>query len=145
MTARPERRTFPRDVLTHAAGAAGAGAAYRARVEASGKPVADWAGVSTQGWAEGEREERAAQATVLRDLFGNPFRPVTFAPSWRTPNVLRLAESIYRERAFDELPVLADLLEEEAGANDAQLLGHLRVRGGHHLGCFALDAVLGKE
>jgi hypothetical protein len=62
----------------------------------------------------------------------------------RTAGVFRLAESIYAERAFDRLPVLADLLEE-AGATDAAVLAHLRGPGPHALGCHALDAVLGKE
>lgn len=84
------------------------------------------------------------QSVILRDLFGNPFRPAAFDPSWRTPRVVRLAEAIYRERAFDELPVLADLLEEEAVVTDAQLLGHFRSAGPHWLGCHGLDAVLDK-
>jgi hypothetical protein len=41
------------------------------------------------------------------------------------------------------LAVLADALEE-AGAGDADLLGHLRGPGPHVRGCFALDALLGK-
>jgi hypothetical protein len=60
-----------------------------------------------------------------------------------TIDVLRLAESVSAERAFDRLPVLADLLEE-AGATAAGLLAHLRGPGPHTLGCHALDAVLGK-
>jgi hypothetical protein len=46
-------------------------------------------------------------------------------------------------RRFEDLPVLADLLEE-AGCTDAALLGHLRGPGPHVLGCHALDAVLGR-
>jgi hypothetical protein len=83
-------------------------------------------------------------ADTLRCLFGNPFCPVTVDPTWRAADVLRLADAIYAERAFDRLPVLADLLEE-AGATDATLLAHLRGPGPHALGCHALDAVLGKE
>jgi hypothetical protein len=55
-----------------------------------------------------------------------------------------LAEVIYDGRRFEDLPVLADLLEE-AGLTDAALLGHLRGPGPHALGCHALDAVLGKQ
>ena len=57
--------------------------------------------------------------------------------------VLR-AESVSAARRFEDLPVLADLLEE-AGLTDAALLGHLRGPGPHALGCWALDAVLGKS
>jgi hypothetical protein len=42
------------------------------------------------------------------------------------------------------LAVLADALEE-AGCADGTLLGHLRGPAEHVRGCFAVDAVLGKE
>jgi hypothetical protein len=96
-------------------------------------------------------EEARRQAELLRCVFGNPFRPVAFDPAWRTPAVVALARSASDERELPSghldaarLLVLADLLEE-AGATDAWLLGHLRGPGPHALGCFALDAVLGKE
>jgi hypothetical protein len=31
-----------------------------------------------------------------RDLFGNPFRPVTFSPAWHTDTAVSLADEIYR-------------------------------------------------
>jgi hypothetical protein len=81
---------------------------------------------------------------LLTCVLGTEGGDVRCDPAWRTAEVLRLAEAVYAERAFDRLPVLADLLEE-AGATDAQLLAHLRGQGPHALGCHALDAVLGKE
>jgi hypothetical protein len=97
--------------------------------------------------AEGDRAaEQVAQAALVRDLF-SPFRPPpTIAPSvltWHGGAARRVAESIYEARRFEDLPVLADLLEE-AGCTDADLLGHLRGPGPHVLGCWALDSVLGK-
>jgi hypothetical protein len=91
--------------------------------------------------------ERAKQAALLRDLFGNPFRPApVLAPSvlaWNGGTAPRLAAAIYEERAFDRLPVLADALED-AGCTDVEILGHCR-RGGEHVrGCWAVDLVLGK-
>jgi hypothetical protein len=83
------------------------------------------------------------QVVLLRDIVGNPFRPLTFDPAWKTPAVLLLARSLYEERRFEDLPVLADALEE-AGCTDAGLLGHLRSAGPHFLGCWGLDVVLGK-
>jgi hypothetical protein len=53
-----------------------------------------------------------------------------------------MAAAIYQERAWDRLPVLADLLEE-CGCADQALLEHLRSSAPHGRGCFALDAVLG--
>jgi hypothetical protein len=89
--------------------------------------------------------ERAVQCKLLVEIFGNPFRPVSTAiTTWRTADVLRLAQTIYDKRAFDRLPVLADGLED-AGCTDAQLLSHLRGPGPHVRGCWALGALLGKE
>jgi hypothetical protein len=58
--------------------------------------------------------------------------------------VPKLAEAIYQERRFEDLPILADLLEE-AGPTDAALLGHLRGPGPHVPGCFALDLLAGRS
>jgi hypothetical protein len=98
--------------------------------------------------------ERATQATLLRCLFGNPFRgPPVIDPAWLAWNagtVKRLAEASYEERLLPEgtldnarLAVLADALEE-AGCRDTELLEHLRSPGPHVRGCFALDAILGR-
>jgi hypothetical protein len=92
--------------------------------------------------AEARAAERAAQAALLRDIFGNPFRPPpTVEPCCRTPAVVALAKALYNERRFGDLPVLADALEE-AGLADVELLGHLRGPGPHARGCFVLDALL---
>src|SRR5207248_2222128 len=56
------------------------------------------------------RAERAVQASLLRCIFGNPFRPVTVDPSWLTSTVVGLADAIYNDLAFDRLPILADAL-----------------------------------
>jgi hypothetical protein len=92
-------------------------------------------------------EECAAQAALLRDIFGNPFRPLPrLAPAglaWESGTVPKLAATIYDERAFDRLPILADALEE-AGCDAAELLSHLRGPGPHVRGCWAVDLVLGK-
>jgi hypothetical protein len=91
--------------------------------------------------------ERAAQSVLLRDLFGAlPFRSVDVEPAWlrwKGATVRRIAVAVYRDRRFGDLPVLADALEE-AGCADAEILGHLRGRWPHTLGCWALDWVLGR-
>jgi len=83
-------------------------------------------------------------AFCLRDIFGNPFHPLSFNPSWQTTTVQQLADAIYQEKAFDRLPILADALED-AGCDSTDLLNHLRQPGEHVRGCWALDLVLGKE
>jgi hypothetical protein len=88
--------------------------------------------------------EFAAQAPIVRDIFGNPFRPVTVNPTWRTSNVTTLAQSIYDDRAFDRLPILADALED-AGCDNADILNHCRQPGEHVRGCWIVDLLLGKE
>jgi hypothetical protein len=40
------------------------------------------------------------QAGLLRDVLGNPFRPVTINPAWFTPTVTSLATVAYEERAL---------------------------------------------
>jgi hypothetical protein len=79
----------------------------------------------------------------LRDIFGNPFRPVAFTDSWRSETVVALATSIYADRAFDRLPVLADALEE-AGCDHPDVLAHCRGPGPHVRGCWVVDLLLGK-
>lgn len=82
---------------------------------------------------------------LLHDVAGNPFQPrPAFDAAWRTGSVKRMAEGISAARRFDELPILADALED-AGCDDAALLEHLRGTGPHDRGCWALDAVLGKD
>jgi hypothetical protein len=89
-------------------------------------------------------EEFVAQAELLRDIIGNPFRPVTVDPSWLTHTVTALAKGIYDKRAFDRLPILADA-PEEAGCANADILAHCRKPGEHLRGCWVVDLLLGKE
>src|SRR5262245_26472447 len=84
------------------------------------------------------KEERAAQAELIRDIVGNPFRTVTIDRRWRTSNVVDLARTIYDERAFERLPILADALMD-AGCNDGDILDHCRRDGVHVRGCWVVD------
>jgi hypothetical protein len=88
--------------------------------------------------------ERRAQASLLRDTVGNPFRPPPACPPEMTSVAARLAAAIYEGRRFGELPLLADALED-AGCTDADLLGHLRGPGPHVRGCWAVDLLLAKR
>jgi hypothetical protein len=80
---------------------------------------------------------------LVRCLFGDPFRPVRFDPTWNTTAALGLARTIYEERAFDRLPILADALED-AGCGDPAVLGHCRRDATHARGCWVADGVLGR-
>ena len=92
----------------------------------------------------GRIEEVPFQAALLRDIFGNPFRPAALDPAWRTSDVMLLATGIYAEGAFDRMPILADALQD-AGCDSDDILTHLRDPHATHVrGCWALDLVLGK-
>jgi hypothetical protein len=84
---------------------------------------------------------------LLRDVFGNPFRPnpplAASVLSWNDGTVRRIAEGVYQERAFDRLPVLADALQD-AGCDHDDLIRHCRSAGPHVRGCWAIDLILGK-
>jgi hypothetical protein len=88
--------------------------------------------------------------SLLRCIFGNPFRPCTLDGSLLTPTVVGLAEAAYEDRVMPgglldpaRLAVLADALEE-AGAGGA-LLDHLRGPGEHCRGCWAIDLLTGRS
>ncbi len=87
--------------------------------------------------------EAEAQAAILRDIIGNPFRPVAFDPLWRSETVVLLARQMYESRDFSAMPILADALEDQ-GCGDENVLGHCRGPGQHMRGCHILDLVLGK-
>jgi hypothetical protein len=89
-------------------------------------------------------DEEVRQAELLRDIFGNPFRPVAFDPRWRSADAVGLARGLYEERAFDRLPLLVDALMD-AGCADEQVIGHCRGEGPHVRGCWVVDLVLGKD
>jgi hypothetical protein len=81
---------------------------------------------------------------IVRDIFGNPFRPVALDPVWRTATVVALAQGIYADRAFDRMPILADALQD-AGCDSDDVLTHCRGPGPHARGCWVVDLVLGKQ
>jgi hypothetical protein len=84
---------------------------------------------------------------LLREVFGNPFRVAVPSPDWLSWNrgtVLKMAESIYEERRFCELPILGDALQD-AGCDDAEILRHCREPGEHVRGCWVVDLLLGKK
>jgi hypothetical protein len=90
------------------------------------------------------KAEKKWQAIALRDLFGNPFRPVSVDPSWLTSDVVALATGIYEERAFDRMPILADALMDASCDND-DVLNHCRQPVEHVRGCWVVDLILGKR
>jgi hypothetical protein len=95
-------------------------------------------------WHVAVNEERLAQSKIGRDIFGNPFRKVQFLRDWLTSTVIAVANSIYDERSFDRLPILANALQD-AGCDNADILNHCRGEAPHVRGCWVVDLLLGKE
>ena len=82
---------------------------------------------------------------IIRDVFGNPFRPVAFDPAWRTDTAVSLAKGMYESRDFGAMPILADALQD-AGCTSDDILTHCRDSHATHVrGCWVVDLVLGKE
>jgi hypothetical protein len=99
--------------------------------------------------------ELAAQASLLRDIFGPlPVRSVTLHLSIKArkdSGIIKLATDIYDHRSLPDgvldgkrLKSLADALDE-AGCQGPDLLGHLRQNSPHVRGCWAMDLILGKS
>ena len=97
--------------------------------------------------------DRQRQCKLLRDIFGNPFRPVSIDTAWLTWNnatVPSIAQAIYDERElpsghFDngQFGILADALTD-AGCDNADVLSHCRSDGPHVRGCWVVDLLLQK-
>jgi hypothetical protein len=93
---------------------------------------------------DARHSEQRAQSNLVRDIFGNPFRPITLDPRWLTSTVRDLAGTIYDERVFERLPILADALMD-AGCDSEDVIKHCRGEGPHVRGCWVIDLLLERE
>src|SRR5262249_59617620 len=87
-------------------------------------------------------ETAAAQCDLVRDLF-TPFRRPAFDPAWLVWSdglVVKLADAIHEEHAFDRMPILGDALED-AGCADQRILSHCREGKRHARGCWVLESI----
>jgi hypothetical protein len=148
------RGAFARaDPLVYAAWEAGRLVTWPLDVQELARQVARWAALAVRvrppgtmrgiWWGEGpdpdeglNPAERAAQADLLREVFGNPFDPLPRRPF--SADLRSLARSCQGDRAL--FPVLADALDDLGAEGPA---GHLRQEG-HVKGCHVLDWVLGR-
>lgn len=96
-----------------------------------------------QRQARGNPDERRHHADLLREMFA--WEPRDVDGDWRQVEqrqVVQLAEAIYREGWFAELPILADALVD-VGCPHPDLIAHFRDPDAVHVkGCWALDAVI---
>lgn len=87
---------------------------------------------------------RPVVAGIIRDIFGNPFRKITFNKKWRTDTAVSLARAMYDSREFSAMPILADALQD-AGCDNEDVLSHCRDANQVHVrGCWVVDVVLEK-
>src|SRR5436190_17457809 len=65
-----------------------------AAVWCASRPVVGWNvcshAVQVRAFSDWDSEQ-AVQSAIVRDIFGNPFRPVSVCPEWRTDTVVALA------------------------------------------------------
>jgi hypothetical protein len=92
---------------------------------------------------DGKKKEEKALCGIVRDVLGNPFRPVNFS-KWRTSTAIALAKQMYKSNDFSAMPILADALQD-AGCGNDEVLSHCRdTKQPHVRGCWVVDGVLGK-
>jgi hypothetical protein len=118
----------------------GVTAAYRAAAFSCRKQSDPSVRDDAFGWAF--RTEMSGQCKLVRDIF-NPFRSFEVEPRWRTSNVVDLAKTIYVERCFDRMSILADALMD-AGCTGEEMLKHCRSEGPHVRGCWVVDLFIGR-
>ncbi len=82
--------------------------------------------------------ERQCQCTVLRDIFGNPFRPLPPRPEAIAP----LAEQIYAGE-WDKMPLLGEWLQEHGYRSEGEHCLDPNIK--HVKGCWVVDWVTGRE
>lgn len=131
--------------IAAAAAAAGGGqyVSHRATALQAARAVARHRG--SLDWGEMDAQERAAQCELLRDIAGNPFRPVAVNPDWLTEVVVGIATQVYSQRDFGGFPVLADALQD-AGCDSDPMLEHCRSAAALHArGCWVLDLLLSRK
>ena len=115
-------------------------------------------------WSEMWDEAMPLKAEIIRDIVGNPFKPVSLCgaggiekteptPACSACGVIlrahanavaSIAQRIYDERDYTSMPILGDALED-AGCDVVEILEHCRNQQPHYRGCWVVDLILGKE
>jgi len=142
---------------------------YRAKYEAflpvcyaTADPCAwqcPWYAIRTAAEADSECDPSPFAAREQRELLScSPFaareqrellsciRGISYSPppellGWNGGTVGKVARSIYLEKRWPDLPILADALEE-GGCFESAVLVHCRRHGSHARGCWVIDGIL---
>lgn len=89
-------------------------------------------------WNKKRDEMSLKQGIILQNMKGN------WDDSWKTKDVTDLAATIYNEKRYELMPILADALIE-AGCNDEQILNYCQTPNFYFRGCWVLDKATGKR
>jgi hypothetical protein len=93
-------------------------------------------------------EKLEKQCAILRDVLDYPLRrrlpPDPCLLAWNDRTVVKIATTIYNERAFAYMPILADALED-AGCRETAMIAHCREHPVHARGCWVLDRLLDRN
>lgn len=87
------------------------------------------------------------RAPFLREIFGKPFRPTAINPAWlhwHDNLIPQMAQNMYEESTFVDLPILSDALID-AGCANQDIIDHCRSKEPHVRGCWVVDLLLGKS
>jgi hypothetical protein len=93
-----------------------------------------------------DRKATRIVCDAVRETFANPLRPVELRHEWLRNNggaAGLLAEAIDKEGRYEEMPVLADALED-AGCRASAVLEHCRSGATHRRGCWVMDLLRGR-
>jgi len=90
-----------------------------------------------------DRDINLRLVPLLKDIIGNPFRPIEIESEWRNDSTVLLSQQMYKTRDFSTMPFLADALEW-TGCEDERILNHCRSSETHYRGCWVVDSLLAK-
>jgi hypothetical protein len=142
---------LPIDSVDRTEGSVRSGAIVAASAWAIAELLKEGSNGSTERLELLRQEEQRRQTTLLRDIIGNPWRPVSLDPSWLTAAVSNLTATAYEDRALPSgqldparLAVIADALVD-AGCMHFDLLAHCLEPGPHVRGCWVVDLILSKD
>jgi hypothetical protein len=88
--------------------------------------------------------EQQEQCHLLREIFGNPFRPINIDARWLDSEVVDWANLIYDHMAFGRMVHLGRALKK-AGCMEEAVLAHCRCGCSHVRGCWLIDRLLDRS
>lgn len=76
-------------------------------------------------YADDPYHNTSLAAHLVREIVGNPWRPVDFNERWLSPEVINLVRAIHIENNFEYMGILGDALED-TGCTNEDVIHHCR-------------------